>query len=330
MNVTGPVRCGTIAAARVAIGPPPRAEVCPGGGKTPCTREGAGGSTSLREDRRCAAPGPHAPIRPITPHSTPIAAATETARAPEGTSPCPDARPRLSRAATVRHMAKEERFNADAERCTLMHADGPGASTVLHGRHRTTEPGEPRRCGRSCPIRVDQRASDCICVKPCLLRRRLRRRYSAATRMPEPHAPETHPCARQFPHNASRSHPTRNETLVRRPAHRLLLPIPTRRGIVSSVVKRDGRETLPASQRGFVRTPARCKPRRRACTRTGSDRRGPQAVPWLARLTCTARTGTRCSAQRPGVGLGGNHEAMHQSSGCCWRLPGTVRERRRA
>jgi hypothetical protein len=34
------------------------------------------------------------------------------------------------------------------------HADGPGPGTGLHGRHRPTEPGEPRRCGCPCPIRV--------------------------------------------------------------------------------------------------------------------------------------------------------------------------------
>ncbi len=99
-------------------------------------------------------------------------------RCRDGNSPCtmniampPDARPRLSRAATVRHAAKQARLNADAEQMHAKHADGPGSGTVLHGRHRTTEPGEPRRYGPSCPIRVHRRPSACICVRPCLLRR---------------------------------------------------------------------------------------------------------------------------------------------------------------
>jgi hypothetical protein len=52
---------------------------------------------------------------PVIPHGAPIAAATETAHAPEGTSPCPGAKPRLSWAATARRAAKEARLNADAE-----------------------------------------------------------------------------------------------------------------------------------------------------------------------------------------------------------------------
>jgi hypothetical protein len=90
-----------------------------------------------------------------------------------------------------------------------------------------------------------------------LLCRTPRRRYSGAAHRPEPHAPGAHPCARQFAHNTSPSHTTRNETLVRRSAQRLILAIPTRRGIVSYVAKRDGRETPPASQRVLVRPPAR-------------------------------------------------------------------------
>lgn len=57
------------------------------------------------------------------------------------------------------------------QRCTLMHADRPEAGMVPHGRHRIANPGEPRRCGRPCPIRVPPRPSACICARPCLLRR---------------------------------------------------------------------------------------------------------------------------------------------------------------
>ena len=118
-------------------------------------------------------------------------------------------------AATVRHAAKQERLNADAEKMHAKHADGPGSGTALHGRHRTTEPGEPHRGGRSCPIRVHQRPSACICVKPCLLRRAPHspRRGSAAA---PARTPCTNcPCPRQFPGNASPSQPPRNETTAR-------------------------------------------------------------------------------------------------------------------
>ncbi len=82
-------------------------------------------------------------------------------RSRDGNNPCimrhiamPDARPRVSRAATVRHATKQARLNADAEKMHAKHADRPGSGTARHGRHRTAEPGEPRRGGCPCPIRV--------------------------------------------------------------------------------------------------------------------------------------------------------------------------------
>jgi hypothetical protein len=220
---------------------------------TPWRKPGAPAGGQRTEDCRARTPCTYSSV---IPHGTPIAAATETAHAPEGTSPC--AVPGHASPGRRQRGARQE--SKTQRRCRKMHADArrwAWGSAVLHGRHRTTEPGEPRRCDRSCPISVHQRASFCICVRPCLLCRTPRRRYSGAAGKTEPHAPETHPCARQFPHNTSPSHTTRNETLVRRSAQRLILAIPTRRSIVSSVAKRDGRETSPASQRGLVRTPAR-------------------------------------------------------------------------
>ena len=75
------------------------------------------------------------------------------------------------RAATVRYAAQQARLNANAEGIHAEHANGPGAGAALHGSHRTIEPGEsaPRRVLLSYPRVL--RASACICVKPCLLRR---------------------------------------------------------------------------------------------------------------------------------------------------------------
>src|ERR1700761_6924544 len=71
----------------------------------------------------------------------------------------------------VRYAAQQERFNANAEGIHAEHANGPGAGAAFHGSHRTIEPGEsaPRRVLLSYPRVL--RASACICVKPCLLRR---------------------------------------------------------------------------------------------------------------------------------------------------------------
>ena len=46
------------------------------------------------------------------------------------------------------------RLYADAEKMHAKHANGPGAGVRLHGKRCSTEPGEPRRCGCPCPIRV--------------------------------------------------------------------------------------------------------------------------------------------------------------------------------
>jgi hypothetical protein len=50
-----------------------------------------------------------------------------------------------------------------------MHADRLDSGMLCHGKHRTTAPGEPRRCGGPYPIRVHPRASACIRVEPSLL-----------------------------------------------------------------------------------------------------------------------------------------------------------------
>jgi hypothetical protein len=63
---------------------------------------------------------------------------------------------------TVRSVAKQarkifcRRSGADARGCTRM---GPAAGMMLRATQPTTVPGEPRRCGGPCPIRVHPRAS---------------------------------------------------------------------------------------------------------------------------------------------------------------------------
>jgi hypothetical protein len=113
---------------------------------------------------------------------------------------------------------------------------------------------------------------------------------------PEPHAPETHPCARQFPPNPSPSHPSRNETLVRRPCQRRLLASPMLRGIVSGVVERDGRETPRASQRRLGRAPG--KPRQQPCTIPATRPRRAGTLPSRATPHAPWRTGRRTRASR--------------------------------
>jgi hypothetical protein len=68
-----------------------------------------------------------------------------------------------------RRAAKQASSNADAERCTLMHADGTGAlaSARLPGGGCAMSAVKHRAGPR--PIRVHQRASFCICVETCLL-----------------------------------------------------------------------------------------------------------------------------------------------------------------
>lgn len=74
-----------------------------------------------------------------------------------------------------------------------MYADGPEPGMVVHRNNRPALPDEPRRRTGPGPIRVHQRASACICVKPFLAcfaaRRTSPRRTPGATRQPEPHAP---------------------------------------------------------------------------------------------------------------------------------------------
>jgi hypothetical protein len=109
------------------------------------------------------------------------------------------ASPRRQRCGT-RHRKKDS--TQMQQRCTLMHADGPEAGMVLHGRNHTANPGEPRRCERPCPIRVHPRPSVCICVRPCLLRHEqlatARDGTRLAARQAKPHAPiqATVPAAR--------------------------------------------------------------------------------------------------------------------------------------
>jgi hypothetical protein len=74
------------------------------------------------------------------------------------------------RAASRRRAAKQERLNADAVRCTLMHADGTGAtaSARLPGCGCSMSAVKHRAGPR--PICVHRRASFCICVEsffPC-------------------------------------------------------------------------------------------------------------------------------------------------------------------
>lgn len=76
--------------------------------------------------------------------------------------------PCLSRVQTVRHAAKEEKFNADAERIHAEHADGPESGMLLRGGNRTTGRQEPCRYGRPDPICVRPRSSGRICGEPCL------------------------------------------------------------------------------------------------------------------------------------------------------------------
>ena len=88
---------------------------------------------------------------PVIPHGTPIAAATETAHAPEGTSRCPDAKLRLSWAATALRAAKEAKTY---RRCRKMHAGArrwAWGQAALHGRHRITAPGGRADANASVP-----------------------------------------------------------------------------------------------------------------------------------------------------------------------------------
>ena len=81
----------------------------------------------------------------------------------------------------------------DLRRCRQMHAkhaDGPEPGMVVHGIDRSTNPGEPRRCGGPCPICVFCVHLPASALKPCLLRRAP---HTAATD-PGPCAPARTPC----------------------------------------------------------------------------------------------------------------------------------------
>ena len=91
--------------------------------------------------------GPAAPIRAaccVKP-AAPGPCAVPTAALPGGPVP---------------HVAKQERLNADASRCTQKHADGPEAGMAVHGRHRTAGPGSRA----DAVAHVPSACSACICL----------------------------------------------------------------------------------------------------------------------------------------------------------------------
>ena len=105
----------------------------------------------------------------------------------------PAPHPAAPREATVRHAAQQAEPNANAEGMHAKDANGPGAGAALRSRHGTTEPRPPAPVRQPLSHSRVLRASACISVKPCLLRREPldaagQRAHLAAHRQ-EPHAP---------------------------------------------------------------------------------------------------------------------------------------------
>ncbi len=149
--------------APVPTGPPPRQQPC--------------GTASSRQERQ-------KPMHLFAGNTAPCANGGSDGNIPRRTCPrAPD--PGMRRIAITRCCGTPCRCLAEPcgtrqskqdstqmqTRCTRMHADGPESGILVHGQDRPTAPGEPRRCGGRCPIRVHLPASACICVKACLLHR---------------------------------------------------------------------------------------------------------------------------------------------------------------
>jgi hypothetical protein len=162
----------------------------------------------LASPRKLPAPGPHAPIRP----------SSRTARQSLPRRKQPMHRkahrhaPMPGRASAGRRRCGTPQRKKDSpqmkKRCTLMHADGPGASTVLHGRHRTTEPGSSADATAPVP-------SACISVHLTASAVNLawftaRRRHGTR----QPHAIQN-PVHQKFARALASSHATRHHLIQR-------------------------------------------------------------------------------------------------------------------
>lgn len=77
--------------------------------------------------------------------------------------------PRRSLAGCCRVRQSKQDSTQMRSGCTLMNADGPESGMAVHGRHHPAGPGEARRRGGPCPIRVHERPSACICVESFVL-----------------------------------------------------------------------------------------------------------------------------------------------------------------
>jgi hypothetical protein len=114
--------------------------------------------------------------------------------APCGTSPSPG---RHTGLLSPRHRCGTRHSKKDSTQMqkgyTLNTRMGPGAGALLHGRHRTTESGEPAPMRLLLSYPRVPRPSACIRVKPCLLRREpldaAREGTHRDARRQEPHAP---------------------------------------------------------------------------------------------------------------------------------------------
>jgi hypothetical protein len=119
-----------------------------------------------------------------------IAGRSAYGRTPARTSLCGGAvrRGAPSLGGTVRLAAQQAR--KFRHRCTQMHADLPESGMLVHGKHRPTEPGEPRRRVGPRPIGVHLCAS--VVKFSCFLRRAPQpaARDPGRTGQPKPHATE--------------------------------------------------------------------------------------------------------------------------------------------